>query len=240
MDKSISSKKSQVFHIAIDGPVAAGKGTVSRLVAERLGCVYVDTGAMYRTAALLAKEHAIDFQEEDELAKIVSQADIDVRSPQGTERDGRLATVLLNGKDVSWEIRTEEISSGASKVASLSEVRRVLVEKQQKIAMDRDVVMEGRDITYRVLPEAQLKIYLTGSDIVRAKRRHMQLLTKGLDTQFEDVYSELIERDERDMNRKVDPLKVVPGAWTIDTSDLSIEQVVEIIVARARVMRSRM
>ena len=228
------------FHIAIDGPVAAGKGTVSRLVAERLGCVYIDTGAMYRTSALLAKENNIDFEEEEKLAEVVSQADIDVRSPEEGERDGRLATVLLNGKDVSWEIRTEDISSGASKVASLPEVRRVLVEKQQKIAVGKDVVMEGRDITYRVLPNAQLKIYLTGSDIVRAKRRHMQLLTKGLDTQFEDVYSELIERDERDMNRKTDPLKIVPEAWQIDTSDLSIEQVVEIIVGRAKVMRSKL
>lgn len=222
------------FHIAIDGPVAAGKGTVSRLVADRLGFVYVDTGAMYRTSALLAKQNSVDFSNEDELAKIVESAEIDLRTPEDDEKDGRLATVLLNGEDVSWAIRTEEISSGASQVAALPEVRRVLVKKQQQIAVGKNVVMEGRDITYRVLPDAQLKIYLTGSDIIRAKRRHMQLLTKGQDVPFEEVYRELLERDQRDMNRNTDPLKIVEDAWQIDTSDLTIEQVVEIIVGRVR------
>jgi cytidylate kinase len=222
------------FHIAIDGPVAAGKGTVSRLVADRLGFVYIDTGAMYRTSALLAKQNSVDYSNEDELAKIVEAAEIDLRTPEGDEKDGRLATVLVNGKDVSWAIRTEEISIGASQVASLPEVRRVLVKKQQQIAVGKNVVMEGRDITYRVLPDAQLKIYLTGSDIIRAKRRHLQLLTKGQDISFEEVYRELLERDKRDMNRNTDPLKIVDDAWLIDTSDLSIEQVVEIIVGRVR------
>ena len=222
------------FHIAIDGPVAAGKGTVSRLVAERLGFVYVDTGAMYRTTALLAKQNSVDYSDEDGLAKLVESADIDLRTPEGDEKDGRLATVLLNGEDISWAIRTEEISSATPLVAALPEVRRVLVDKQQKIAVGKNVVMEGRDITYRVLPNAQLKIYLTGSDIIRAKRRHMQLLTKGQDVAFEEVYRELLERDKRDMNRNTDPLKIVDDAWQIDTSDLTIEQVVEIIVGRVR------
>lgn len=224
------------FHIAIDGPVAAGKGTVSRLVADRLGFVYIDTGAMYRTSALLAKQHNIDYSNEDALAKIVESAEIDLRTPEGEEKDGRLATVLLNGEDVSWAIRTEDVSSGSSQVASLPEVRRVLVKKQQQIAVGKNVVMEGRDITYRVLPDAQLKIYLTGSDIIRAKRRHMQLLTKGQDTSFEQVYRELLERDQRDMKRNTDPLKIVDDAWQIDTSDLMIEQVVEIIVGRVHAM----
>jgi CMP/dCMP kinase len=222
------------FHIAIDGPVAAGKGTVSRLVAERLGFVYVDTGAMYRTSALLAKQNSVDYSDEDALAKLVESAEIDLRTPEGDEKDGRLATVLLNGEDVSWAIRTEEISSVTPLVAALPEVRRVLLKKQQKIAVGKNVVMEGRDITYRVLPDAQLKIYLTGSDIIRAKRRHMQLLTKGQDVPFEEVYRELLERDKRDMNRNTDPLKIVDDAWQIDTSDLTIEQVVEIIVGRVR------
>lgn len=224
------------FHIAIDGPVAAGKGTVSRLVAERLGYVYIDTGAMYRTTALLAKKHGLALTQEEKLAQLVKDASIDLRTPNNDEKDGRLATVLLNNEDVSWAIRTEEISSGASQVAALAKVRTVLVEKQQLIAKDKNVVMEGRDITYRVLPNAQLKIYLTGSDIVRAKRRHMQLLTKGQDVSFEAVYKELLERDYRDMNRATDPLKKVDDAWVIDTSDLSIEQVVEIIVGRATVI----
>ena len=228
------------YQIAIDGPVAAGKGTVSRLVAERLNFVYVDTGAMYRTSAYLAKKNGVDFSDEAKIAELVAQADIDVRAPEDSEKDGRLATVLLNGEDVSWAIRTEDISKGSSQVAALPEVRRVLVEKQQQIAVGKNVVMEGRDITYRVLPHAMLKIFLTGSDIVRAKRRHVQLLTKGEDISFEDVYKELLERDERDMNRDTDPLKIVDDAWKIDTSDLTIEQVVEIIVGRVRAVRENL
>jgi cytidylate kinase len=229
---------STAFHIAIDGPVAAGKGTVSRLVAERLGFVYIDTGAMYRMTALLAKRNDADFADEAALVPLIVQANMDMHAPTEEERDGRLATILLDGEDVSWKIRTEDISAGSSKVAQLPDVRRVLVEKQQNIAVGKDVVMEGRDITYRVLPEAQLKIFLTASDIVRAKRRHMQLLTKGEDASFEDVFRELIERDQRDSQRDTDPLKIIPEAWVIDTSDLSIEQAVEVIVARATLMRS--
>ncbi len=228
---------SSQFHIAIDGPVAAGKGTVSRLVAERLGFVYIDTGAMYRMTALLAKQNDVPFSDEDKVTDLVKGAQMDLRAPlEESEKDGRLATVLLNGQDVSWQIRTEEISSGASQVAALAKVRHELVAKQQEIAVGKNVVMEGRDITYRVLPNAQLKIYLSASDIVRAKRRHMQLLTKGTDVAFDEVYKELIQRDDRDTNRDVDPLQIVPDAWVIDTSDLTIEQAVEIIVGRVGAM----
>ena len=226
------------FHIAIDGPVAAGKGTVSRLIAERLGFVYIDTGAMYRMTALLAHEHSVSLDDEPALVKLAEAAKMEIRQPTTEERDGRLATILLNGEDVSWKIRTEEISLGSSKVAALAGVRATLVKKQQAIAQGKDVVMEGRDITYRVLPEADLKIYLTGSDIVRAKRRHLQLLTKGEDISFEEVYRDLLERDELDSHRAADPLKIVPEAWVIDTSDLSIEQVVEIVVGRVKTMTS--
>lgn len=227
------------FHIAIDGPVAAGKGTVSRLVADRLGCVYIDTGAMYRMTALLAHRRDIDLAEEEKLAEAVKVAKMDVRTPNPEERDGRLSTVLLDGEDVSWAIRTEEISRGASMVAQLPLVRSALVEKQQQIAQDKDVVMEGRDITYRVLPDAALKIFLTATDTVRAQRRHLQLLTKGTDSNLGDVLNELMERDQRDMSRQTDPLKKVLEAWEIDTSDLSIEEVVDLIVARATSMRQQ-
>lgn len=224
------------FHIAIDGPVAAGKGTVSKLVAQRLNFVYIDTGAMYRMSALLAKMNELSYDDEATLTKLVEASHMDMRQPTDDEKDGRLSTALLNGEDVSWKIRTEEISAGSSKVAAMAKVRAALVKKQQHIAQGKDVVMEGRDITYRVLPEAQLKIYLSGTDVVRAKRRHLQLQTKGEDISFEDVYRELIERDQRDMSRTSDPLKKIPEAWEIDTSDLSIEQVVEIIVVRAQTM----
>jgi cytidylate kinase len=226
------------FQVAIDGPVAAGKGTVSRLVAQRLKFLYVDTGAMYRTTALLALRNNADFNNEDQLVELLDKTLMEMRNPNEKEKDGRLTTVLLNGEDVSWKIRTEEVSKGSSKVATLKKVRASLVKKQQEIAASQDVVMEGRDITYRVLPDAQLKIYLTASDETRAKRRHLELQTKGQDVTFEGVYQDLIERDRRDMERAVDPLQIVDGAWVLDTSQLSIEEVVELIVQKATAMKS--
>jgi cytidylate kinase len=224
------------FHIAIDGPVSAGKGTISRLVAEKLGFLYVDTGAMYRMTALLAKNHQVDLADEPAVVALVTAAKMEMRNPNDQERDGRLTTVILDGEDVSWKIRTEEISAGSSKVAQLADVRKVLVEKQQQIAANQDVIMEGRDITYRVLPNAQLKIYLTANDTVRAERRHLQLQMRGEDISFETVYTDVLERDKRDMSRAADPLQVVPDAWQVDTTDLAIEKVVEMIVAKAKLL----
>ncbi len=224
------------FQIAIDGPVAAGKGTISRLVAERLGFLYVDTGAMYRVAAYLAIQEGIGFDEEERLRDLVEKTSIEMHNPTEDERDGRLTTVLLNGEDVSWKIRTEEVGKGASQAATLKQIRTVLVEKQQQIAKGTDVIMEGRDITYRVLPDANLKIYLTAGDVVRAKRRHMQLQTRGSTVAFDEVYRDLLQRDDQDMGRVHDPLRIVDDAWVIDTSDLTIEQVVQLVEAKVRVM----
>lgn len=231
-------EKKSYFHIAIDGPVAAGKGTVSKITAERLGFLYIDTGAMYRVTALLGLLHDVSWDDESGLTELVNKSQIDMRNPNDEERDGRLTTVLLNGEDVSWKIRTEEVSAGSSKVAQHPEVRRALVAKQQQIAQGQDIVMEGRDITYRVLPEADLKIYLTASDLVRAKRRQVQLQTKGQDVSLEQVHEDLLERDLRDSTRATDPLKIVPDAWVIDTSDLSIEEVVDLIVNKVQTMRA--
>jgi CMP/dCMP kinase len=203
------------FHVAIDGPVAAGKGTVSKLIADRLGLAYIDTGAMYRMTAFLAKKKGVPLSDEKALADLVTASKMNIRVPTDEERDGRLCTVELDGEDVSWAIRTEEIGKGASAVAQLPLIRAALVKKQQDIAKDKDVVMEGRDITYRVLPEAQLKIYLTASDIVRAKRRLAQLQGGGEDITLEKVYLALVERDKSDMTRSVDPLQIVPGAWVL-------------------------
>lgn len=228
---------SNPFHIAIDGPVAAGKGTISRLVADRLGFLYVDTGAMYRVTAWLGLEHNVPWDDEAALVELIEKTTIEMRNPSSTEKDGRLTTVIVNGEDVSWKIRTEEVSKGASIVAAHPDVRKILVEKQKLVAKGQNVVMEGRDITYAVLPQAQLKIYLTAGETVRARRRHLQLLTKGTNISFEEVYTQLLKRDELDMNRTTDPLKIVPSAWVIDTSDLSIEHVVELIVAKVAVMR---
>lgn len=222
------------LHIAIDGPVAAGKGTVARLVAQRLGLLYVDTGAMYRTTALIALRNTVDPADELKVVELLKQSKIEMRNPLSEEQDGRLTTVLLNGEDISWEIRTEQVSQNSSKVASLKLVREHLVEKQQLIAQDQDVVMEGRDITYKVLPHATLKIYLTASAETRAKRRHYELQTRGQDVTFEQVYEELQQRDDRDMNRAVDPLKITEDAWVLDSSNLAIEEVVDLIVERAK------
>lgn len=227
------------FHIAIDGPVAAGKGTVARLVAERLNFLYVDTGAMYRMTALLALRNKVAFEDEDKLTELVSLSQMAMRNPSAEEKDGRLTTVFLNGEDVSWKIRTEKVSDGSSKVAVHKKVREVLVKKQQEIAKEQDVVMEGRDITYKVLPKANLKIYLTANDIIRAKRRHFQLQSKGEDLDFNNVYQELLKRDERDKNRSTDPLKIVDDAWVIDSTDLSIAKVVDMIVNKVNLLRSK-
>lgn len=226
---------SSPFRIAIDGPVAAGKGTVARLVASKLGFLYVDTGAMYRVTAYIGIQQKIDFTDEHALVKAIQSSKIELRNPTENEKDGRLTTVLLNGEDVSWKIRTEQISQGSSKVAMLVEVRKELVKLQQHIAQSQNVVMEGRDITFRVLPEAELKIFLTASEVVRAKRRYTELQIRGEDTDFESVYQGLLERDRQDMERAADPLQIVPGAWVLDTSDLSIDQVVDMIVARVKV-----
>lgn len=228
---------SDYFHIAIDGPVSAGKGTVSRLVAEELGFLYVDTGAMYRVAALIATQAGVSLEDETSVAEMVKKAKIEMHNPTADEKDGRLTTVKVDGIDVSWKIRTEEMSLGSSQVAKFPEVRKVLVKKQQEIAVDKSVIMEGRDITYRVLPEADLKIFLMAGDVVRAKRRHLQYQTKGMSISFEEVYEKLLQRDTQDTTRAADPLQITEDAWVIDSSDLTIEQVVDLIVAKVRVMQ---
>jgi cytidylate kinase len=224
-----------IFRIAMDGPVAAGKGTVARLVANRLNFLYIDTGAMYRMVAYMAIENDVSFENEDELVKLIEK----MRNPTEEEKDGRLTTVFLNGEDVSWKIRTEQVGQVASRVAQFPKVRAALVKQQQKIAQSQSVIMEGRDITFRVLPDAELKIFLTASDVIRAKRRFLELQSKGQDVEFESVYMDLLERDKRDTERSVDPLHVTPDAWVVDTSDLEIEKVVDMIEARVKIAQEQ-
>ncbi|MBP7700853.1 (d)CMP kinase [Candidatus Woesebacteria bacterium] len=228
---------SNFFHIAIDGPVAAGKGTISRIIAERLGFLYIDTGAMYRVAAMIAINNGVDFNDVTKLVDLIDKTEIKMHNPVDSEKDGRLTTVIANGEDVSWKIRTEDAGQGAAIVGQISEVRKVLVRKQQEISQTQNVVMEGRDITYRVLPNANLKIYLTGKDFVRANRRHIQLQSRGIDLSFNQVYMDLIHRDKIDMERDTDPLKIVEDAWVIDTTDLSIDQVVNLVVFKVKIMQ---
>ena len=224
------------FQIAIDGPVAAGKGTVARLVAERLGFLYVDTGAMYRATAYLAMQKGIDIHDEAGIVAALKSAVISLRNPKDEEKDGRLTTVLLDGEDISWKIRTTEVSAGSSVVAGQAKVRLALVAQQQAIAAADNVVMEGRDIAIRVLPKAQLKLYLTANEVVRAKRRHLELQTRGQDIPFAQVLDDLMKRDYADSHREVDPLQVTDEHLVIDTSDLAVEKIVDLIEAKAKLL----
>ncbi len=225
------------FQIAIDGPVAAGKSTVARELSKRLGFVYVDTGAMYRAVTLAAQRAGVGLDDEAGLTRLVEALDIDVRMPVGDELDGRLSTVLLAGEDVSWQIRAPEVSAGVAVVAAKQKVREVLVGKQRKIAEDRDVVMEGRDITYVVLPHADLKIFLSASEEVRVLRYYTMLTQKNSEISMEEARELLVARDKLDTTRETSPLKVVADAWVVDTSTMSIEEVVETIAERVFVLR---
>ncbi len=222
------------LQIAIDGPVAAGKGTISKLLAERLGILYVDTGAMYRALALFVRDQGITFEDEAQICKILSQKQptVVLRTPTEEEKDGRLVTVLLNNEDVSWKIRTEEISHGVSVITRYRCVRDYMVPQQQRLAASTSVVMEGRDITTRVLPNADLKIYMDASEQIRAERRYQQLLERGEDTTLEKVLTDLQKRDSRDMNRTLDPLTKAEDAWVLDTTPYAIPKVVDLICQR--------
>jgi CMP/dCMP kinase len=218
------------FQIAIDGPVAAGKGTVAIKIAKKLDFLYVDTGAMYRVAAWLALKEGVSFENEKDVVELVKRHKIEMRMPQGKEKDGRLTTILLDGKDVSWDIRTEEISTGASKVAVLKSLRAELVRQQQEIANGDDVVMEGRDIGIRVLPEAELKIYMDADLNTRVQRRFKQLKDKGTPWSFKAVKQHIQDRDNRERTRDIDPMRPAPGAWILDNTSLTIDKTVDKII----------
>jgi cytidylate kinase len=221
------------FQIAIDGPVAAGKGTTAKLVATRLGFLYVDTGAIYRGITLYSIRQGVDWNDEAAVTALIErdQPSVELHIPDAETRDGRLSTILLNGEDVSWKVRTEEISHAVSPVAQYPAVREYVNSLARKMASQQGVVMEGRDITRVVLPEADLKIYMDADPKERAQRRHRELMQRGEDIPFEKVYQELMERDQRDMERN---LKVVPGVWQLDTTGMTIDRVAEVIVARVK------
>lgn len=224
------------MQIAIDGPVAAGKGTVSKLVAKRLGFLYVDTGALYRAISFFCDQKGVDKNDERAVCELVleQKPEIELRNPTKAEWDGRLCTTLLDGQDVSWEIRTPESSRGSALVSPYLCVRDFLLDLQRNLANKFDVVMEGRDIGTFVLPKAEIKIYLTAKTAVRAKRRMLELQSRGEDSQFEKVVSDIETRDKQDMERPLRPLKKAADAIKIDTSDMTIEEVVDVIVKLAK------
>ena len=224
--------------VAIDGPAGAGKSTVSRLVADRLGYLLLDTGALYRCIALAAKDEGVSWDDGDAMSKLAHG--IADRGAIGFEHGaGGVPRILLDGKDVSAAIRTQDVAQGASKVSAIPGVRDALLELQRSAADRGGVVLEGRDIGTVVLPDAEAKFFLTASVGVRADRRYRELLARGEAPDLAQVTREIRERDERDTNRAVAPLKQAEDAVLVESSTMSIDQVVQSIVARVNEIRAR-
>lgn len=216
----------EVINIALDGPAGSGKSTVSKLVAKRLNILCLDTGAMYRACALKFLNENIDLKNISAVEKTVSNLDLRVEY-----KDGRQIT-LLDGRDVSEDIRSNEISLLASSVSALECVRNKMVALQREIAENTSCILDGRDIGTNVLPEAKFKFYLTASDDVRAKRRYAELIAKGCKIDYEEIKSDIIKRDMQDKSRKIAPLKRADDAILIDSSDMTAEEVVRLIVEK--------
>lgn len=213
-----------MYNIAIDGPAGAGKSTIAKIVAKKLGFIYVDTGAMYRTMALACYRAGIKAEEEEKVVAKCNEVNITLGYENDTQK------VYLDGEDVSELIRQEVIGNMTSAIAVYPPVRKILVAMQQKLAQEKDVVMDGRDIGTAVLPNADLKIYLTASSRTRAERRYKELTEKGQVCDIDEIESDIKERDFRDMNRDVSPLVQAEDAVLVDSSDMNIDQVVEAII----------
>lgn len=223
---------SHPLQIAIDGPVAAGKGDIAARLAEKLQLVYINTGAMYRMVGLLCLQRSIDRKDEFAVRTLLNQSSIDLQLSDGKSENAYKA--IVDGEDVTEKLLDPDVSQASSDVATLSSVRKRLVELQKNMAVGKRVVMEGRDIGLRVLPDAQLKIFLTAALEERAKRRWEQWKEKGIYKQYEEVVQETKQRDLQDMTRSKDPLKKLPDAWELDTTDLSQEEVVQRIVEKLK------
>lgn len=221
------------FQIAIDGPAGAGKSTVAKAVAQKLGYLYVDTGAMYRAIGLYFLDHSLDTENEETVSKGTEGADVALQIINGTQH------VFLNGEDVTERVRTEKAGMMASRISALAPVREKLVRMQQEIAGKNDVVMDGRDIGTVVLPDAPLKVYLTASVEARAERRCLELKTKGQETDLREIEEDIRKRDRQDMTRKISPLRQAEDAVLLDSSCLDAAQVTERIVSLAKERRIR-
>lgn len=204
--------------IAIDGPAGAGKSTIARALARKLGYIYVDTGALYRSIGLYCTEAGVPLEDKAAVTAALEQIRVELRYVDGVQR------VLLNGRDVSEEIRRPEISLAASSVSAMDTVRAFLFDLQRNMALEHDVVMDGRDIGTVVLPHADAKIFLTASDEVRAQRRQKELEEKGEHLPFETVLQQMYLRDKQDIERKVSPLRCAEDAAILDTTHLDLDQ----------------
>lgn len=219
---------SNKYSVAIDGPAGAGKSTIARRVAKELGYIYVDTGAMYRAMALYLIHNQVDGADRKAIEEACQYADISIEYREGEQ------VVLLNGENVNAHLRTEQVGNMASVSSVVPAVRLKLVELQRNLAGKENVVMDGREIGTFVLPEADVKIYLTASSRTRAKRRYLELEAKGVPSSLDEIEKDIIERDQRDMNREFAPLKQAEDAILIDSSDMTPDEVTERIISICR------
>lgn len=212
------------FNVAVDGPAGAGKSTIARAVAEKMNLIYVDTGAMYRAMTLSVLREGVNLQDRESIIDICRRADITIRYEKGEQ------VVVLDGENVNAFLRTEEVGNVTSSVVSpIPEVRERMVKLQQELAASSDCIMDGRDIGTCVLPNAQLKIYLTASSRVRAERRYQELMSRGVENGLEKIQADIEERDYQDMHREISPLRQAEDAVLVDTSEMSVEEVISAI-----------
>ncbi len=215
----------KVINVAIDGPAGAGKSTISRKAASELGFIYIDTGALYRTVGLNALRLGVDVNDSAAVtATLTEELKVELKFIDGEQR------MFLCGEDVSDKIRTPEASSAASKVSAVPSVRAYLFDLQKKLAKENNCIMDGRDIGTVVLPEADVKIFLTASPEARAERRYLELKEKGMNVKLEDVLSDMIKRDYDDSHRAIAPLKQADDAVLADTSELTLEQSIDLVI----------
>lgn len=212
-----------MINVAIDGPAGAGKSTIAKAAASKLGFIYVDTGALYRTIALNAVRHSV-IDDEEKIISLLDKTKVELGFNDGTQ------CVYLDGEDVSAFIRTPEISMGASKVSAIPKVREFLLELQRDIAKNNNVIMDGRDIGTVVLPDADCKIFLFASPECRAERRYKELIEKGEKVTYEDVLADVNRRDYQDSHREIAPLKPTDESVMADTSALSLEESIDLII----------
>ena len=216
------------YNVAIDGPAGAGKSTIAKLVAKEKGYIYADTGAMFRGLAIHFLDKGIQPQETEKVIEACKDAEVTIAYEDAVQH------VYLNGKDISSHLRNEEVGNMASVTSAIPEVRKKLLELQQNLAKTQNVIMDGRDIGTCVLPHADVKVYLTASVETRAKRRYQELQEKGEDCNLEEIAHDIEERDHRDMTRETAPLKQAEDAVLVDSSDMTIAEVVKTIVDLCR------